>query len=170
MNRLGGLVLASAVLSGCAASTVTPRALGVSAQDAFAEARTIAASWADDARLRWVEGEAINDRGFALPDRGHWTFHYTSRTTDLGLTVRVSPLELVSEERRPTSPPGFHLDDRSLGASWIDAGRALESVTPALEPPISMLLLPTRPPQWVIRSDIGRRWRVHAETGEVLSS
>ena len=171
MIRIGAIALLAVILAGCgAAGTASPRELGVTARDAYTEARTLAVSWSPDARLRWVEGENIDARGVALPDRGAWSFHYTAPQTALELVVRVSPLELVSEEHRVTSPPGIVIGDRALDTSWLDSGPALEALAEAgaPEPPISMLLVPTRPPQWVIGSELGRRWHVHAETGEVM--
>ncbi len=174
MSRLGGTLLIAALLSACGSGAAgTPRPLGVTAHGALGEARAIAGDWSPDARLRWVEGEGIDDRGYALPDRGGWAFHFTTPASALELVVRVSPFELIQEERRPTSPPGYTLEDRYLGPTWLDSGEVLAAISgdDSAPPrsPFSLLLVPTRPPRWLVRSEVGRRWSVHAESGEVLS-
>lgn len=163
------------MLVGCgsAAGRLAPGALGVSARDAFTEARSVARVWSADARLRWVDGDGIDVSGVALPDRGVWQFHYTAPGHSRQLLVRVLPLETTSEERAPSSPPGFVIGDNALGTSWIDSRAVMQTVAAAspgaASPPTSMLLVPTRPEQWIVRGENGERWRIHAETGEVLT-
>lgn len=173
MSRFGGTLLVAALLSGCGSgAAVPPRPAGVSAHEALAEAQVVADTWVDDARLRWVEGDGIDPDGQAIPDGGMWAFHYATGTMDLELVVRVSPFQMVSEERRPTLPQGYALGEGTLGPSWIDSGDALAALagpTMSSLAPFSLLLVPTRPPRWVVRSDAGGRWEVQAETGEVLS-
>lgn len=176
MKRLAMAATLAVTVSGCGAASerIAPSALGVSARDAFIEARSMARVWSPDARLRWVEGEAINPDGIALPGSGAWTFHYTAPGTSGQLAVRVMPLETVSTEQPFTSPPGIVIGDNALGTSWVDSGVAMAAVAEATARPAapagSMLLVPTRPEQWIIRAaDTGERWTVHAETGEVLN-
>lgn len=169
---MGTAVLAAALVGcGSASGGLTPGALGVSARDAFVEARSVARAWSPDARLRWVEGDAIDTDGRALPETGAWTFHYTAPGQTRALVVRVTPLETGSEEQLPASPPGYVIGDRGLDPSWIDSREALDAVEAAAgapDGPVSLLLVPTRPPQWVVRGESGgERWSVHAETGEV---
>lgn len=173
MIRTREIALLGVLLAGCArAPVVEPRPDGVTALAALEEARTLAQAWSPEARLRWVEGSGLDGRGVALPDRGSWAFHFTAAGSPLELVVRVSPHALVSEEHRVTAPPGVVLGDRALDAAWLDSGESLAALGEAgvqqPEPPISMLLVPTRPAQWLIGSELGRRWRVNAETGEVL--
>jgi hypothetical protein len=175
MKRLAATA-ALVALAGCGAATegVAPGALGVSARDAFIEARSVARSWAPDARLRWLEGSGIGADGVALPEAGEWRFHYTATGKTQALVVRVRPLETASEEQAYSSPPGYVIGDQDVGASWIDSRAAVDAVRGAagsLEAPVGLLLVPTRPVQWLVRpGGDGPRWRVHAETGEVLSS
>ncbi|MFP4623648.1 MAG: hypothetical protein ACLFRX_05665 [Gemmatimonadota bacterium] len=173
MRRFVGMAALALMLGGCgaAAGGIAPGALGVSARDAYVEARSVARSWAPESELRWVEGEDIGTDGIALPESGVWTFHYTAPGETRDLRVRVTPLETMSEERPVTGPPGYILGDNVLDTSWIDSRRAMAGVeqaaASALDAPVSVLLVPTRPPQWIVEID-GTRWRVHAETGEVL--
>lgn len=175
MTRLVMTAALVAAVAGCgsAAGRLAPGALGISARDAFTEARSVARVWSPDARLRWVEGEGIDAAGLALPDQGVWHFHYTAPGNTRQLLVRVLPLETTSEERAPSSPPGYVIGDNALGTSWIDSGAAMQAVStasPQATPaPASMLLVPTRPEQWIVRYPEGERWRIHAETGEVLT-
>jgi hypothetical protein len=173
MIRVGGIVLFVAILASCGpGATIDPNEPGFTARAAYAEAQRQALTWSPEARLRWVEGDGLDDRGVALPDRGSWAFHWTAPESALELVVRVSPMALVSEEHRLTSPPGVVIGNQALEASWLDSGAALQALSDAgieaLEPPISMLLVPTRPPQWRVGSELGRRWRIHASTGDVL--
>lgn len=161
------------VACGSAAGRLAPGALGVSARDAFTEARSVARVWSADARLRWVEGQDIDPSGVALPDQGAWDFHYSAPGRTRQLFVRVLPLETSSEERVPSSPPGYVIGENALGTSWIDSRAAMQALAAAspesASAPVSMLLVPTRPEQWVVRGAGDQRWRVHAETGEVLA-
>lgn len=172
MKRFG-LALLALTLPGCgsAAARIAPGDLGVGARDAYVEARSVARSWAPDARLRWVEGDDIGTDGVALPERGAWTFHYTAPGELRELAIRVLPLETVSEERPVSGPPGYVIGENTLGTAWLDSRSVMERVAAAagsaLDAPVDLLLVPTRPPQWIVRTD-GRRWRLHAETGEVL--
>lgn len=170
--------LVGAGVSGCgsAAGSIPTGELGVTARDAFVEARSVARGWSGDARLRYVEGLAITASGQALPDGGQWLFHYTAAGKTGELLVRVTALETAAEERPATSPPGYVLGDNALSASWIDSPAALAAVLETRDGGVaaaaSLLLVPARPEQWVIRfPDAGsERWRVHAGTGEVLGS
>lgn len=168
-------VLAMALAAcGSAAGRIAPDILGVSARDAHTEARSVARVWSQDARLRWVEGEGINPEGIAVPDGGAWQFHYTAPGKTQALYVRVQALDTDSEERPPASPPGFVIGDNDLSTDWVDSRIAMQAVAAAagqaVSAPVSMLLVPTRPEQWVIRvGDARERWRVDAATGEVVS-
>lgn len=175
MKRLLMTAALAAAVAGCgsAAGRLAPGALGISARDAFTEARSVARVWSADARLSWVEGEGIGAAGLALPDQGAWHFHYTAPGHTRQLLVRVLPFETASEERAPSSPPGYVIGDNVLSTSWIDSRavmQALAAASPSGAPaPASMLLVPTRPEQWIVRDGSGERWRVHAESGEVLT-
>lgn len=172
------LLLAGAGVSGCgsAAGSIPTGDLGVSARDAYVEARSIARSWAAGAQLRYVEGQDVSPGGLVLPGQGEWLFHYTAVGETGELLVRVTALETASEERAVTSPPGYVVGDNAVGASWIDSPEALAAVlvsrTSGAPESASLLLVPTRPEQWVVRfpDAASERWRVHAETGEVLGS
>lgn len=175
MTRLVMAAVLALALAGCgaAAGRLAPGALGVSARDAFTEARSVARVWSEDARLRWVEGEGIAPSGVALPDQGAWTFHYSAPGHTRQLAVRVLPLETASEERAPSSPPGFVIGDNGLSTAWIDSGAAMQALVDAVPAaatgPASMLLVPTRPEQWIVRTGDGGRWHIHAVSGEVLT-
>lgn len=176
MMRLAMTAMVAVMLAACGAAVerIAPEALGVSARDAYTEARSVARVWSPEARLRWVQGEGISAEGLALADGGAWQFHYTAPGETRGLVVRVLALETTSEERPPSSPPGYVIGDNALDTSWIDSRQALGAVAGAapgpVAEPVSMLLIPTRPEQWVVRmGDAGERWRIHAETGEVLT-
>lgn len=169
--------LGAAGLAGCAAAAegIPSETLGETARDAFVEARSMARAWDAEARLRYVEGQAVSPAGLVLPESGRWLFHYTAPGRTQELLVRVSALETASEERPATSPPGYVVGDNVLGPSWIDSPAVLEAVRVArpggVAEPVSLLLVPTRPEQWVVRlPEAGERWRVQAETGEVLGS
>lgn len=174
MMRVAVAAMLTMTLAGCGSATgrIAPSVLGVSARDAFIEARSVARVWSPDARLRWVEGEGISPEGIALPGGGVWQFHYTAPDKTQQLTVHVLPLESSSEERPSTSPPGIIIGDNDLGTDWVDSRVAMDAVASASErpaAPASMLLVPTRPEQWIVRAaDTGERWHVHAGTGEVL--
>lgn len=175
MMRLAMAAILALTLAGCgaAAGRIAPEVLGVSARDAYTEARSVARVWSPDARLRWVEGEAINPAGIALPDGGSWLFHYTAPGRTRALFVRVQALDTNSEERPFSSPPGYVIGDNSLSTEWVDSRIVMGAVAAAAgEPvsaPVSMLLVPTRPEQWVVRvGEAGERWRVDAATGEVV--
>lgn len=165
---------AALLLTACASAvgSIPSEALGVSAADGYVEARSVARSWDASARLRYVEGQGIGADGMADPEGGLWRFHYTAPDRSDELVVEVAPLETASAERPPTSPPGYVIGDNELGTSWIDSGEAVEAIaatgaTPGS--PLSMLLVPTRPEQWVVRPASGEgRWRIDAGTGEVL--
>lgn len=166
------------VLTACgsAAGAISETALGVTARDAFLQARTEARSWSSEARLRYAEGLAIAAGGQALPGSGEWRFHYTAPARSGELLVRVSALDMATEERAVTSPPGYVIGDNALDASWVDSPDALATVlearngTAAAGLAAEMLLVPTRPARWVVRfPDQGSaRWVVNAETGTLL--
>lgn len=174
MKKLVATAVLATTLAGCgvASEGLAPGALGVSARDAYLEARSVARSWDADARLRWVEGKSIGADGVALPESGSWLFHYTA--PGRALVVRVTPLETGSEEQPFSSPPGYVIGDNAVGTSWIDSRAVMDAVrTAASDPPsapISLILVPTRPAQWLVRADGGARWRVTAESGEILTS
>lgn len=176
MMRLAMTAALAGILAGCGSATggIAPGALGVSARDAFTEARSVARVWSADARLRWVAGEDISRDGMALPDHGAWEFHYTAPGTTQELLVRVLPLATASEERPATSPPGYVVGENALGTSWVDSDVAMSAIAAASTGgptgTVSMLLVPTRPERWVIRAaEGGTRWEVEAATGEILT-
>jgi hypothetical protein len=172
--RILTTAMAALLLGACASATsrIPGEALGVSARDGYVEARSVARSWDTSARLRYVEGEGIGADGLAGPQGGLWRFHYTAPDKSDELVVEVTPLETESAERPATSPPGFVIGDNALGTSWIDSGEVVEAIVGAggaPGAPLSMLLVPARPEQWLVRpADREGRWRIHAETGEVL--
>lgn len=175
MMRLAVAGVLAVTLAGCgsAANRIGAEALGVSARDAHSEARSVARVWSSNARLRWVEGTGIDAGGIAIPGQGVWRFHYTANDQSQELVVQIQALESASEERAPTSPPGIVIGDNALGGSWIDSREAMDAVrtadTGATAGSYSMLLVPTRPEQWIVRvADASDRWHVHAGTAEVL--
>lgn len=165
-----GLALA---LSGCGAAVdrIPPSRLGITARDAYLEARTAARVWAEDARLRWLEGVGIDAAGLALPGQGEWRFHYTAPGRSGEVLVRVGPLETAQEERPASSPPGYVIGDNALDGVWVDSPDVAAAVAAAAGEafPATLLLVPTRPAQWIVRAGDGDgRWRVDAGTGEVI--
>ena len=169
----GLVALAAAVAAGCASAAggIPASELGLTARDAYVEARSVARSWDRGARLRYVEGRNIAPSGIALPREGVWWFHYTAPDQVRELMVAVSALETATEERPVTSPPGYLIGDNAIGPSWIDSPEAMDALAAerGSEPEIAdLLLVPARPEQWVIRPDGGMAWRVQAGTGEVL--
>ena len=167
--------LAALLLAGCgsAAGGIPTQALEVSARDAYLEARSGARAWDGDSALRYVEGDGIGARGLAAPEAGVWRFHYTAPGRTQALVVEVAALETASAERAPTSPPGYVIGDNVLDGSWVDSPEAVAAIAEAgggPVAPLSFLLVPTEPEQWVVRSgDGGTRWRVDARTGELLA-
>jgi hypothetical protein len=168
-------------LAACAsaASQISPQKLRLSAQEAGREARTVAVSWASAARLRYVEGEGLTPEGYVLPGRGAWRFVYDAPERVDQLVVTVTPKALEQATRPPQSPAGFALGEAALTGEWIDSPAVLAAVRAAgaapllsaAEPAISLLLVPLRPPQWVVRIAAGQEsgsWRVDASTGEVV--
>lgn len=168
--------LLALTLTACGAATagIPAAELGVTARDAYLEARTDARSWSPDARLRYVEGLGISSGGQALQGTGEWRFHYTAPGQTGELLVRVTGLEMASEERPATSPPGYVLGDNALDASWVDSPRVLDAVLAArgeAAPGLAeLILVPTSPARWVVRfpEEGSARWTVNAETGAVL--
>lgn len=161
-------------LAGCASATgqIAPGALGVTARDAYIEARSVARSWSADARLRWAAGDHVAPDGIALPDDGRWEFHFTAPDESDELLVRVLPLETTSEEQPATSPPGYVIGDNALDEAWIDSPAVMDAVQDAgatVSARASLLLVPTRPARWLVRVADGPRWQVNAGTGEVLA-
>lgn len=162
---------------GAATGSIAPEDLGLTARQAFLEARTEARSWSTDARLRYVEGAGITASGQALQGTGEWRFHYTAPGRTGELLVRVAPLEMIAEERAATSPPGFVIGDNALGGSWVDSPEALDVVlnaraeAGAASLAASLLLVPTIPARWVVRfpeEGGSARWVVSAETGALV--
>lgn len=174
--KIRTLVTAALVVSGCGAATegIAPDALGISARDGFNEARTEAAGWDPQARLRYVEGLGVSSSGLVLPDQGEWRFHYTAPGRSGELLVRVAPLEIVSAEQPATSPPGYVLGDNVLGTSWVNSPAALEAVLSERGgggEAAEMVLVPTSPARWVVRFPAAgnERWTVNAETGALVT-
>lgn len=159
---------------GAATSSIPATELGVTARDAFLEARTEARSWSTDARLRYVEGIGITAAGQALEGAGEWRFHYTAPGRGGELLVRVAPLALSREERAATSPPGYVIGDNAVGSGWIDSPEAIGAVLAArgASPAggVELVLVPTVPARWVVRfPEAGSgRWVVDAGTGAIL--
>ncbi|HEX7049270.1 MAG TPA: hypothetical protein VF188_03575 [Longimicrobiales bacterium] len=182
MRRLWAPALVAA-LAGCASGgRGGGDDLRVSAGDAAREAWTVARTWAEDPALRYVEGEGVTWEGTVPSEGGTWRFIYGAPERPEQLVVTVTPRTLERATRPPQSPPGFAVGDASLGGEWVDSRAVLAAVRAAGGEAlrsgdggaaISMLLVPLRPPQWVVRvvTEAGeRRWRVNAETGEVLPS
>jgi hypothetical protein len=176
MRGLRGLVAAVAATAtmGCGAAAVPAERLGVTARDAFLEARTVAATWDAAAQLRWMEGVGISAAGVALPGVGQWRLHYTAPGRDMGLMVTVGSVETGQEERSPTSPPGFVLGAERVREPFIDSpealSRALAARGGAIPETATALLVPLQPQQWVITfPDDDRRWRLDSGTGQVVS-
>ena len=175
MKRLTTALLV-VVAAGCgsAAGNLPAGDLAITARSAALEARTEARSWSSAARLRYVEGVGINAAGRAAQGTGEWRFHYTAPGEAGELLVRVTPLEMVAEERPATSPPGYLIGDNAVDASWVDSPEALEAVldarTSAPAGVAEMVLVPTVPARWVVRfpSEGSDRWAVNAETGALL--
>lgn len=167
-----------AVLAGVAAcapavSQIPPERLRISAQDAVREARTVAVSWARGASLRYVEGEGVTPEGYVLPNKGAWRFVYEASNRADQLVVTVTPKRLDQTTRPRQAPAGYAIGDAALPEEWIDSPAVLARVRErggatllgAAEPAISLLLVPLRPPQWVVRVAVGaesREWRVEA--------
>lgn len=169
--------MVAGTVTGCgsAAGGIPAGELGITARDGYLEANSIARSWDRGARLRYVEGEGVTTTGQVLPQAGQWLFHFSAPGQAQQLVVRVTPLETGSEERAPTSPPGYVVGDNVLGSSWIDSPEVMEAVLTGGEAAAGaatadLLLVPSRPEQWVVRLESGaERYRVHAETGDLLS-
>lgn len=168
--------LLALTLAACGAATsgIPAEQLAISARDALLEARTEARGWSVDSRLRYVEGLGITAAGRAVQGTGEWRFHYTAAGQPGELLVRVTPLEMISEERAATSPPGFVLGDNAVGETWIDSPTVLETVLRARQdagaPAAELVLVPTRPARWVVRfpEEGSARWVVDAETGALV--
>lgn len=173
------ILLAGVTACASAASQISPQKLRISAQDAAREARTVAVSWAQGASLRYVEGEGVTPEGYVLPGRGAWRFIYDASSRADQLVVTVTPKALEQATRPRQSPPGYAIGEATLSSDWVDSPAVLAAVRGAggeallatKEPAISLLLVPLRPPQWVVRVAAGtesREWRVDAKTGTVL--
>lgn len=169
------IAAAAAGLAACGAATsaIPPGELGITARDAFLEARTIARSWEGDARLRWVEGEGVSRTGRVLPGAGGWRFHYTAPDRRQELVVTITPTAEASEESAITSPPGYIIGDNGLGSDWIDSPDVMAAVVRDADAPAegtaSLVLVPSNPPRWLVRFEEGtRRYAVHAVTGALL--
>jgi len=148
-------------LAACAPGRVEPELLRITAHDAAREARLVAVGWA------------------VPPGRGAWRFIYEAADRADQLVVTITPEDVEQTTRPRQSPPGFVLGDAPLPEEWIDAPAALAAARAAGAEPflaasdaaITLLLLPLRPPQWVVRVAAGgqsRQWRVDARSGEVL--
>ena len=175
MKKLTTALLALPLAAcGAATSSISPGELAITARDAHFEARTQARSWSQQARLRYVEGLGINASGGAEQGQGEWRFHYTAQGMAGELLVRVTSLEMASEERPATSPPGYVLGSNALEGSWVDSPAAMEAVlearTGAPGGAAELVLVPTQPARWVVRfpEEGSARWVVNAETGALL--
>lgn len=176
------LAIGVSVLAACAPATegVPPERLRISARDAAREAGTVAAAWADSTDLRYIEGDGVTPDGYVLPGAGAWRLVYDSPGREEQLVVTVTPRELTDTLRAPLSPPGFVLGDAALEPGWIDSPAALAAVRAtggldgvASDTTLTALLVPVRPPQWILRvagTGDTRRWRVDATTGQVIDS
>jgi hypothetical protein len=161
-------------LTGCGTAGLTPSELGITARDALVEARTRAGTWDSNARLRWVEGLGITPAGVALPGAGQWRLHYTAPGRQVALVVTVAPLQTGEEERTFAPPPGYEIGQSGLPDTWMDSPQTLARILAVrgggVPENATMLLVPGQPEQWVVMfPDDGRRWRLNAQTGEVLT-
>ncbi|MGH7483004.1 MAG: hypothetical protein ACRELV_12690 [Longimicrobiales bacterium] len=168
---LTSLWVATSAACGPAIDQAVLESLAISARDGLAEALTSAATWSQDAELRWIEGHDIDASGRATPGAGAWIYVFEAPGVAEQLAVAVSPRELEEELRPRRSPTGVVVGDAPLPADWIDSTDALERVS-AAEPgladgALSVSLLPTRPAQWIIRAD-GRTWRLDARSGDLV--
>lgn len=181
MSRVWWLALATAWGCASAAERIPDERLRISARDALLEARTEAAAWEEGATLRYVEGEGVTAEGYVAPESGHWRFVYEAPGRADQLVVTVTPRRLERATRPRQSPPGLVLGEAALGDSWVDSPQAMaaaraagaDALLAAGSPAISMLLVPLRPPQWIVSIAAGgttRRWRINAQTGEVIPS
>ena len=174
MKTLTTALLAFAAAGCGAANAGIVEDLGITARSAFLEARTEARSWSTQTQLRYVEGLGIAADGRALQGTGEWRFHYTAPGKTGELLVRVTPLEMVTEERAATSPPGYVIGTNTLSSSWVDSPEAMATVLQANPGGASqfaeLLLVPTSPHRWVVRfPEVGsERWTVNAETGTLM--
>lgn len=169
-------VLVASLAMACGPATTLEDRLSITARDAAREAYTAAASLAPDAALRWVEGEGVTADGLVRPDRGEWRLVYDSPSGDEQIVVTVTPRTQERETRAPQSPPGFVLGNAVLPDRWIDSPTALAAIDELGElrgANLSMLLIPTPTPRWIVNASgegWTRQWRVDAQTGEVLAS
>lgn len=174
MKILTAALLAFPLIAcGAATSGIPAEDLAITARQAHLEARTDARSWSQQARLRYVEGLGIGPTGAAAQGSGEWRFHYTAAGMSGELLVRVTPLEMVSEERPATSPPGYVLGDNALDESWVDSPAVMETVLGAVDAgagAAELVLVPTRPARWIVRFPAAgsARWMVDAATGALL--
>jgi len=158
--RMGALALPVLLLAGgcgSARGAVDVDALALTARQAWAEARSQARGWSTDARLRYVEGAAVDNQGRVLPDAGYWRFVYDAPGESQQLAVTVRPTDVEATERAPQSPPGFVIGDRVLGSEWIDSPAAI-AAAPAFDTGtrVPMLLVPTSPERWFVTYSDGR--------------
>ena len=175
-------VAAALVVGGCASAgeRVPAERLRITARDAAREANTVARAWSPDAVLRYIEGEGVTVDGYVEPRRGAWRLVYEAPGRAEQLVVTATPTALDEATRPPQTPAGYVLGDAALPATWVDspaaaaAARAADGAADLLgrrDAAVSMLLVPTRPPQWVIRAAAGTetgQWQVDAATGAVL--
>src|SRR5690606_21041496 len=178
----GAVAFAAWVLAACATGgeSVPAERLRITAQDAAREANTVARAWSPDAVLRYIEGEGVTADGYVEPRRGAWRLVYEAPGRAEQLVVTATPTALDEATRPPQTPAGYVLGDAALPATWVDspaaatAARAADGADALLgrrDAAVSMLLVPVRPPQWVIRAAAGTetgQWRVDAATGTVL--
>lgn len=178
MIGVGAVVMLAACAT--AGERVSPEGLRISARDAEQAAYTRAVTWAADAELRYVEGEGVTPEGYVLPGSGAWRFIYGSAGRQEEFVVTVTPTTVEQETRPPRSPPGFALGDAVLEDGWIDSPRAVATAAAGEGAPlagrpdgaVSMLLVPLRPAQWLIRAGVdgeARQWSVDARTGALLA-
>jgi hypothetical protein len=174
-SALAGTAFLIAAMTACGPATGRlGEGLGVTARDAFLEARTRAVTWDASARLRWMEGENLSSAGMALPGEGEWRLHYTAPGRTQGLMVTVTSLESGAVEQPPTPPPGVATGDAALDDTWLNSpaalARVMEARAASVPDRVHMRLVPTRPMQWVVTiPDEPRTWRVDARTGEVVT-
>ena len=173
MKKLGMYALATLLAaSACGAPVIRHEAgLRVSAQDALREARLQAVSWDPGAVLRYVEGRNLSPDGYAVAGtEGAWSFVYDAAGRNEQFLVTVSQAGEEHRTRAAQSPTGIVLGSNARVADgWIDSPRALEALRASLpaDTPLSMLLVPTAPQQWIVRA-ADRQWRVNAATGAVI--
>lgn len=156
-----------------------PQALSIAAKAAVRQAYTEAVAWAPEPELRYVQGVGVGSTGRVLPGSGRWVVVYGSDELAEQLVVTVTPTTLERVTRPPQSPPGYATGAAELDGDWVDSPAVLMAVSEdggvallaSPDASISMLLVPTSPPRWIVRVASGgatREWQVSARTGLVL--